>query len=595
MGRCDAEGYWTGHLSSSALATATAAFALGQLDPTGAAQDNFIDPALAWLCENQNDNGGWGDTPSSPSNVATTLLVWSALAMKQAQRTEPLRRAQERAAQYLQRRAGGTEPTHLTSTILQCYGKDRTFSVPILTMAALSGRLGQGRSAWRHIQPLPFELAAWPQRLWHKLGLPVVSYAAPALIAIGQARFFHAPPRFLPLRWLRRLAVKPTLRLLERIQPSSGGFLEAAPLTSFVLMSLCSTGRGRHPVAQKAAEFLRFSVRPDGSWPIDTNLSVWLTGLAVRAAGDDLSDTHRCQLTRWLLDRQLRREHPYTLAPAGGWTWTELPGGVPDADDTAGAMVALFELDRESPEVRAAAQRAARWLLNLQNADGGIPTFCRGWGKLPFDRSSPDLTAHALLAWHLWAKRLDAATCWQIQSSTRTAIDYLAHEQGPEGAWSALWFGNQRASDHANLVYGTSRVLLALEHLAGDWPVQEMMRRAVGYLLRAQNSDGGWGGQESLDSSVEESALAAEALAACAAGKELLGAQASAAREAIEEGCRYLLGRTRQGMEFPESPIGLYFAKLWYSEQLYPMLFTLSAWRRALAMLRSPQPAQKGA
>ena len=95
MGRCDAEGYWTGHLSSSALATATAAFALGQLDPTGAAQDNFIDPALAWLCENQNDNGGWGDTPSSPSNVATTLLVWSALAMKQAQRTEPLRRAQE--------------------------------------------------------------------------------------------------------------------------------------------------------------------------------------------------------------------------------------------------------------------------------------------------------------------------------------------------------------------------------------------------------------------------------------------------------------------------------------------------------------------
>ena len=40
-----------------------------------------------------------------------------------------------------------------------------------------------------------------------------------------------------------------------------------------------------------------------------------------------------------------------------------------------------------------------KWLLGLQNSDGGIPTFCRGWGTLPFDRSSPDLTAHAIRAW----------------------------------------------------------------------------------------------------------------------------------------------------------------------------------------------------
>ena len=45
-----------------------------------------------------------------------------------------------------------------------------------------------------------------------------------------------------------------------------------------------------------------------------------------------------------------------------------------------------------------AARAGLGWLLDLQNHDGGWPTFCRGWGHLPFDRSGTDLTAHALRA-----------------------------------------------------------------------------------------------------------------------------------------------------------------------------------------------------
>ena len=48
--------------------------------------------------------------------------------------------------------------------------------------------------------------------------------------------------------------------------------------------------------------------------------------------------------------------------------------------------------------IEAAVDRGVKWLLDLQNRDGGWPTFCRGWGKLPFDRSGADLTAHALRA-----------------------------------------------------------------------------------------------------------------------------------------------------------------------------------------------------
>ena len=77
---------------------------------------------------------------------------------------------------------------------------------------------------------------------------------------------------------------------------------------------------------------------------------------------------------------------------------------MPDADDTSGALVALHVLTggTYSEEVG----KGVEWLLALQNEDGGMPTFCKGWGKLPFDRSSPDISAHSLLAFELWLDAL---------------------------------------------------------------------------------------------------------------------------------------------------------------------------------------------
>ena len=107
----------------------------------------------------------------------------------------------------------------------------------------------------------------------------------------------------------------------------------------------------------------------------------------------------------WLLACQHRQVHPFTGAAPGGWGWTDLSGAVPDADDTPGALLALAAW-RDAPScsaadrarIDAAAAAGIGWLLDLQNRDGGWPTFCRGWGQLPFDRSGADLTAHALRA-----------------------------------------------------------------------------------------------------------------------------------------------------------------------------------------------------
>jgi hypothetical protein len=44
---------------------------------------------------------------------------------------------------------------------------------------------------------------------------------------------------------------------------------------------------------------------------------------------------------------------------------------------------------------------------------------------------------------------------------------------------------------------------------------------------------------------------------------------------------------TAHGTRFPTAPIGLYFARLWYHERLYPVIWTLGALHTARqALLR---------
>lgn len=330
-------------------------------------------------------------------------------------------------------------------------------------------------------------------------------------------------------------------------------------------MSLIGAGLSAHPVVQRGIDFLIRSARPDGSWPIDTNLATWVTTLATNALAIDpqftsiLPDDDRAKIRDWLLDQQYRVEHPYTLADPGGWAWTNLSGGVPDADDTPGAILALKNLQLEDARTRVAAAAGLKWLAGLQNRDGGIPTFCRGWGKLPFDRSSADLTAHYLRARAAWCGTCD-----------RQAIEYLLRARS-EGHWSPLWFGNQHPGSEENPVYGTSRVLCAAAEIKeGGVEWDKAVREAIQWLCETQNPDGGWGGGRGAPSSIEETALAVEALAKLDPADEWIS-------NAIDRGVQFLIDRTHRGTTFEPSPIGFYFAKLWYFERLYPLIFTVAA------------------
>ncbi|MBU6401546.1 MAG: squalene--hopene cyclase [Verrucomicrobia bacterium] len=589
-------GVWTGELSSSALSTATAVCALAVVARAApAGMPHFaahVSEGLAWLTAHPSADGGWGDTVASSSNLSTTALAWAAFgAVPDAD--AKYRAAVERAEAWLIRCAGGLDAAQLARAIIQRYGRDRTFSVPILTLCALAGRLGPGRAAWRWVLPLPFELAACPRRWFAALRLPVVSYALPALIAIGQARHHHRPTRNPFTRLLRALTRARTLDVLAEIQPASGGFLEATPLTSFVVMSLAGSGQANHPVTRKGVEFLLASARPDGSWPIDTNLATWVTTLAVNALGTELPREERPAIRAWLLAQQYQGEHPYTQAAPGGWAWTDLPGGVPDADDTAGALLALRTLGQDDDQVHKAAIAGVRWLLDLQNRDGGIPTFCRGWGHLPFDRSSPDLTAHAVRAWTAWRDDLPPAQQRRVRNALAKAARYLARTQRPDGAWLPLWFGNQHAPDEANPTYGTAKVLTAMGDLdAREFPeIGPLLRRGAEWLMAAQNQAGGWSGARAGPVSIEETALAVEALAIVAKSTGG-GTFGESLPQALERGTGWLLEQVESGAWKQPAPIGFYFAKLWYFERLYPMIFTVAALARvaSLPMARASSP-----
>lgn len=144
---------------------------------------------------------------------------------------------------------------------------------------------------------------------------------------------------------------------------------------------------------------------------------------------------------------------------------------------------------------------------------------------------------------------------WKIQSS--------------DGSWTPLWFGDQDAKDECSPVYGTA---MAVEYLSTSRNplARKLAENGLRYLLASQNEDGGWGGAPKVASKIT---LTARALSALASYPE-------SDLKSMERGFDYLYGMYQSGLLFRPEPIGLYFARLWYSEELYNHTFVLNALKK---------------
>jgi squalene-hopene/tetraprenyl-beta-curcumene cyclase len=587
------EGFWKGHLSSSALATAVAIYAIYLYDEQKYCK--LIKGGAAWLQKNQNEDGGWGDSPKSLSNISATLLCISVLTKILS---GPNNNTLKRGFNYLESEADGMSPDSIIEAVNSKYSDDQTFSCPILSVCALSGLLGEQGGAFEKIKPLPFELAVLPRSFFKIIKMPVVSYALPALIAMGQLHYYKKKPKNPVIAFIRAVSNKKSLKVLKSIQPENGGFLEAIPLTGFVAISLSSTGRKDHAVTKKCIEFIEQSVRSDYSWPVDTNLANWVTCLCVNSLmsvnklKDKLGSQQLKKLYHHLISQQFRQEHIYTGSRPGGWAWTNLPGAVPDADDTSAAMLSIANLYSQlenniahSNELKVCLREGMDWLMKIQNIDGGIPTFCSGISHLDFDRSAADITAHAINAVSKCRRFCDQKQVAKIGIFISGCWRFLEKQQSLDALWEPLWFGNEYMPDKSNTIFGTARIVSYLcdsdVYIDGH---EEMMSKAVNGLVNAQSEDKGWGRKDKNNSSIEETAAVIDGLASFLIRKKTQGEinineADNVIERALETGTSRLLQMltAESASDIEPVPIGLYFAKLWYSEVMYPLVFSVSA------------------
>ncbi len=572
------ECFWEGKLSSSALAVAVAVAAL-YFDNQKEHSDRII-RGLSWLRSNMNSDGSFGDTPESPGNVSTSLLVYAAANLF-SDKLDWINHFQLKIVGYLNSHGVNLNSSEVSNVILKHYKNDYTFSVPILTMSGLCGI--PGKDAFNYIPQLPFEFALLPRRFYRLLNLSVVSYALPALVAVGIVIFKNKNSGSL-LQGIRRFFIPRAMNILRRMLPPGGGFLEAIPLTAFVVMSLLNAGYRESEIVKRGILFLTGTQREDGSWPIDINLSTWVTSLVVKGFRSNLSGFMNTDLQDKITNHfkliQNEKVHPFNGTGPGGWGWTNYTGSVPDGDDTPAVMLALMNLQPKD-NVKREILTACNWLLNLQNKDGGFPTFSRGWGKLPFDKSCSDLTGHNLLAISLvmekYRNELPAGKKRKLTLSFQNAMHFLIRLQNADGSWLPLWFGNQQTKNKTNPVYGTSRVVAYMKDaVRHEWLSKEakeqldaMIKKGASYLIATQNEDGSWGGDKNIPGTIEETALAISALASyenieiCYKGLNWLDAY-----------------QKKHGLK--AAPIGLYFASLWYDEKMYPITSYLEAVSRVL-------------
>src|SRR5882757_6734732 len=227
---------------------------------------------------------------------------------------------------------------------------------------------------------------------------------------------------------------------------------------------------------------------------------VWDTALtchAMNEAGGEAAMSSVKKALDWLVPKQVLDvkgdwavKRP-ELRP-GGWAFQYNNDYYPDLDDTAVVVMSMDRIRRETGTSKydTAIARGREWIEGMQSDDGGWAAFDvnnleYSLNNIPFsdhgallDPPTEDVTGRcvSMLA------QLGAT----VQNSKMVAagVDYLRRTQHPEGSWYGRW--------GMNYIYGTWSVLSALNAAGVDHRSPEI-RKAVSWLVKIQNSDGGWG------------------------------------------------------------------------------------------------------
>ncbi|HBT76614.1 MAG TPA: squalene--hopene cyclase [Planctomycetaceae bacterium] len=359
---------------------------------------------------------------------------------------------------------------------------------------------------------------------------------------------------------------------------------------------------------------------------------VWDTTLTLKALmlgglTTDHPDIRRA--VRWVRDRQITKKGDWAHkvdAEPGGWCFEFNNDFYPDNDDTAmalmvlagrfdetvknkdvlppGAGAAFGRTDEKGnllpPDLRLlshaqsgsmadaknetldlaktaeALERGLKWLLAMQNRDGGWGAFDRNNDKeflcrVPFadhnamiDPSTPDLTGRVMES--LGRLGFRVGTNKQIDR----VVAYMRKCQRPDGSWFGRW--------GINYIYGTWQALTGMT--AVGVPTDDpAIRAGANWLLSHQHSSGGWG--ETADSYEDEALRGQGEPTASQTAWAVMGLIAAGLTDhpATIRGIRFLMNRRRPDGTWQEDQFtGGGFPRVFYLKyHYYSVYFPLMA------------------
>jgi squalene-hopene/tetraprenyl-beta-curcumene cyclase len=307
-----------------------------------------------------------------------------------------------------------------------------------------------------------------------------------------------------PMPGLRERALKAAERWLLEHMEGCDGLGAIFPPMVYILIAFRLLGyRDDHPVIQKAHKDLR-DLFLDGLRKNEIRVQpchspVWDTGIALHAlaeAGLSPESDHAIRATQWLLDKECKIASDWRKncpgAEIAGWFFEFNNPQYPDVDDTAMVAMALKRVGGK-PAAQAV-ERGVRWLLAMQNDDGGWAAFDKTKDrpileKIPFadhnamqDPSCPDITGRVLECLGHNGYCVD-------HPAVKRAVAYIRSQQDASGAWWGRW--------GVNFVYGSWQVLCGLNAVRQDMTEGWIVKSAA-WLRGVQKADGSFG--ESCDS-----------------------------------------------------------------------------------------------
>ena len=610
------DGHWCGELQGDTILESEYVLLMAFL---GRENEERVRKAAEYVLRQQQPDGGWTHYPGGPAELSGSVKAYFALKLTGHDPEAPYMR---RAREIIRAGGGAARCNSFTKFYLALLGQfpyancpsvppelvllPKWFYVNLYAMSSWTRTIVVPLSifsAFKPVRRLPPERGV--RELFLRPPETPLSPAPPDRRLLSWGNFFRGvdaaykiAERLGLLRPFRKTAVeKAAAWMRERLEDSDGLGAIFPPMIYTAVALRCLGVADDDPEMCWALKQLEdLMIEEDGAIRLQPCLSpVWDTALALNALADaDVtaeSDSSPRAAVDWLLEREVRRRGDWSVLnphlEPGGWFFEYRNAFYPDTDDTAMVLMALARTGAaNTPAARPAAERALRWLLGMQNRDGGWAAFDRDvtrevLTKVPFadhnamlDPSCPDITARVLEALGEYGFGVD-------HPQVRRALAFLRKTQEKSGCWIGRW--------GVNYLYGAWQVLVGLEKIGFD-TADPMVRRCVSWLEGVQQSDGGWG--ESCGSYDDPSLAGRGQTTASQTAWALLALMAAGETDnpAVRGGIDFLVSSQDEDGGWREGPFtGTGFPQVFYLKyHLYSLYFPLMALARYAKAAPSP-------